>query len=139
MSKCQKCGKTYYTRECLNCRDNKINTKNTNEYNHIIKYIILAIVSITTITITIFFNMNSNPLIGKWKIEKNTLMGMEKIEFTKDKMIMMGIVSKVDYEIDKNKIFVTDEMGIGMVFTLINENTLYSEMMGMKRKYKKIQ
>ncbi len=63
---------------------------------------------------------------------------MPKIKFTKNKMITMGIISKVKYEIDGKTIYVTDETGTGMVFKMINKNTMYTEMLGGKIKYKKI-
>jgi len=98
---------------------------------------ILAFISISII---IFLNINSNPLLGTWKSGQKAMMGIQlgKMEFTKDKMIMMGIVSRVDYEIDGDTIFVTDETGTGMIFKMINDNTMYSEMLGMQTKYKKV-
>lgn len=156
MAKCEKCGKEYYTRECLNCRDNQykrtLNSNNkvdgskynpssnkTNSSNNM-KIIIPSVLAVVTIIVITIFNMTSNPLIGKWSTGQKAIMGMQlgKMEFTKNKMMMMGIVSKVDYEIDGDTIYVTDETGTGMIFKMINNNTMYSEMMGMRSKYKKI-
>ncbi|PHQ57077.1 MAG: hypothetical protein COA30_02625 [Sulfurimonas sp.] len=142
MAICDKCGKKYLTKECIHCRDNEYKysneaVKSVNNNKNIIQYMILAFISISII---IFLNINSNPLLGTWKSGQKAMMGIQlgKMEFTKDKMIMMGIVSRVDYEIDGDTIFVTDETGTGMIFKMINDNTMYSEMLGMQTKYKKV-
>ena len=82
MATCEKCGKTYYTKECLNCKNmteaeiRKIKKSKIN-----IPLIITISISIITIGIgTIIYKKNNNPLIGTWKSNKN-IMGMGKIEF----------------------------------------------------------
>ena len=152
MAKCLQCGKTYLTKECIHCRDqnyryNKeaiksiqgenINNNKDKVSNKLLLISITLIVLISILSYKIFF---TNPLLGTWESEQKSFMGMNlgKIEFTKNKMIMMGIVSKVDYEIDGNNIYVTDEMGTGMIFKIIDNKTMYSEMIGMKTKYKKV-
>jgi len=138
MATCEKCGKTYYTRECLNCKD-KTNSEIKNQKKIKNKYLLIPISLIIIISILIYKIFFTNPLIGEWKTNTNNLMGINlgKIKFTKDKMIMMGIISKVNYEINGKTIYVTDETGTGMVFKMINNNTMYSETIG-KIKYKKI-
>jgi len=143
MAFCNKCGKKYLTKECLDCKDKESNQnmmKNNRDRvsNKLLLIPATLIILISILSYKIFF---TNPLIGTWKSEQKTILGMQlgKIEFTKDKMIMMGILSKVDYEIDGKNIYVTDETGTGMIFKIIDDNTMYSEMMGMKTKYKKVQ
>jgi hypothetical protein len=83
----------------------------------------------------------SNPIIGKWQSEtKMPFMGksVSEIEFTKDKAYSMGMVSNVDYEIDGDKVIVTDEMKIGIVYEMIDKNTMKSNMLGMQTIYRKI-
>lgn len=41
------------------------------------------------------------------------------------------MMSKVDYEVDGDKIFVTEKAtGAGMVFKMINKDTIHSKTMG---------
>lgn len=112
----------------------KINTKdNDDDYKIVFKMI--GIIGAVIITIFIISKLStSNPIIGKWRSEKSIpFMGkmINEIEFTKDRAYSMGIVSNVNYEIDDNKIIVTDGMGIGVVYEMIDENTMKNNMLGM--------
>jgi len=141
MAICEKCGKKYLSKECLRCKNennnlNKINNQKINNKLLLIPTIILIITGI--LSYQIFF---TNPLIGTWQSNQKKLftINLGKIKFTKDKMIMMGIISKVKYEIDGKNIYVTDQTGTGMLFKIIDNNTISSELMGMKTIYKKIE
>lgn len=149
MAYCEKCGESYLTRECLNCRDNEYKkTLNSNnkvdgsKYNPSSsknnKIIIPSILAIILVLAIVIFNMSSNPLVGEWKMTQKSFMGMGKLKFTSDKMIMMGIVSRVDYEIDGDEVIVTDETGTGMIYKIIDNDTIYSELAGMKMRYKRV-
>ncbi len=147
MATCNKCGKQYMTRECLNCKKKEFNSGmvenihiNTNKdkvNNKLLLIPIGLIILISILSYKIFF---TNPLLGTWESGQKSFIGMQlgKMEFTKDKMITMGIISRVSYEIDGDNIYVTDETGTGMVFKMIDNKTMYSEMMGMKTKYRKV-
>ncbi len=84
----------------------------------------------------------SNPIIGKWQSETTIpFMGkiVNEIEFTENKEYGRGIVSNVDYEIDGNKIIVTDKSGIGIVYEMIDKDTMRNNMLGMQTIYRRIQ
>jgi len=139
MAICEKCGKEYLTKECLRCQY-KPNTKKYNDKvdNKLLLIPATLIILIAILSYKIFF---TNPILGTWQSEQKNFMGIKfgnKIEFTKDKMIMMGIISNVKYEIDGDNIYVIDKTGTGMLFKMIDKNTMYSELMGIKTKYKRI-
>lgn len=134
--KCDKCRKEYWTRECLNCKDNPNVGINNKSNKNIIFYIAAAISAV--VIIIMFLNINTNPLIGEWKANQKSFMGMGKLKFTKTRMETMGIVSKVEYEVDGNEVIVTDETGTGMTFKIIDKDTIYHELMGIKMTYKRI-
>lgn len=123
------------------------NTKNLlNNYGNDDKKTILKMLSFSgAIILTIFIiskMWTSNPIIGKWQSETTMpFMGkmINEIEFTKNREYGMGISSEVKYEIDGNKIIVTDAMGIGVVYEMIDKNTMKNNMLGMGETiYKKI-
>lgn len=141
--KCVKCGTEYMSRECPNCNkiisDEIINRyiKPKSKISKNLIIILSLIVGIATIG-TLISSINTNPLIGEWKATKSSILGMNKLKFTSKRMETMGIVSKVDYEIENNEVIVTDETGTGMIFKIIDKDTVYSEIMGIKTTYKKV-
>jgi hypothetical protein len=138
MATCNKCGNTYYSKECPYCNNKELYNQNKKINKKINKKLLLisigVIIIISLVSYKTFFQ---NPLIGTWKT-KQTIFGMNKIIFKKNTMNTMGIVSEIKYKIDGNTITVIDKMGTGMQFHLINKNKMYNELMGMKIIYKKI-
>lgn len=107
-------------------------------YDHNDKKTILKMISfIGAMILTIFIiskMWTSNPIIGKWQCETTMpFMGksINEVEFTENREYGMGISSKVKYEIDGNKIIVTDAMGIGVVYEMIDKNTMKNNILGM--------
>ncbi|MBE0515519.1 hypothetical protein [Sulfurimonas sp.] len=131
--KCEKCGKEYWTRECLNCKNNPNANKKS---NNLLLYLIVTIVAIAIIAL-INININSNPLIGEWN-SKSNILGKNKIIFKSDSIETMGMISKVKYDIEENRVIVTDEWGIGTIINIIDDNTLESNLAGIKTIYKKV-
>lgn len=116
-----------------------------NNYDNDDKKTILKMIGfIGAVIITVFIISKlwtSNPIIGKWQSEtKIPFMGkmINEIEFTKNRAYSMGIMSNVDYEIDGNKIIVTDGLGIGVVYEIIDKDTMKNNMLGMQTVYKRI-
>ncbi len=109
-----------------------------NNYDHDDKKTILKMIGfIGAVILTIFIISKlwtSNPIIGKWQSETTMpFMGkmINEIEFTKDREYGMGMSSEVKYEIDGNKIIVTDGLGIGLVYEMIDKDTMKNNMLGM--------
>lgn len=145
MAKCEKCGNQYYSKECPYCKEiawrksqgiNK--TVNINKNKMKSKIIATSLISIIAIIGFIIYNINSNPLIGKWKSNNRSLMGTIKIEFKENKMIFMGIVTKVKYEKDGNEVTVIDDTGTGMIYKIIDSDTIENNLMGLKTIYKRV-
>lgn len=76
------------------------------------------------------FSFPTNPLIGEWRPAQKTIINMGKLEFTKERMIMVGMTDKIQYEVLSNKVIVKDSTGTGLVFNIINNNTIHSAMFG---------
>jgi|GEM_PF-647149 len=114
----------------------KADKKNNN--NQIFK--ILGIIVIILIFITIYKNITittNNPIIGTWRT--NTIFGTMEIEFDKNTVSAFGGVTNVKYEIKENKIFVFDkDLKIGTYYIIYDQNTMYTEAMGIKTIYKRI-
>ena len=94
------------------------------------------------IIIVMMFNQNekisNNPLLGQWR-NKSTF-GIIEIEFKKNTVSAFGYTSKVNYEIEKNKITVFDtENKIGTIYTVQDANTMYTDMLGFKTIYKRVE
>jgi hypothetical protein len=159
MATCKICGNKYYAKECNHCkqmayektisRNNKIdyskykeNLKNKNKQPKIKcvnKNIIMSAIGIFILTIGIYiYQLNTNPLIGTWISNTESFNLMPKITFTKDEMITEGMVSKVIYRKENNKVIVTDKTGVGIIYKIINKNTIESDIGGMKTIYKKV-
>ena len=113
MAKCENCGNEYLTKECLKClnkeymknvnatyrTDNKLKTK---KKSYLVSIIFIAMIGIALTTL--YNNFNTNPLLGTWQMKKSMpMIGKMKMTFKKDKAIIMGIVSKVEYEINENQ------------------------------------
>lgn len=140
MATCQKCGNQFYSKECPYCKEIEWKKNNNIKTTKTKSKTIAATIMTTIILIvvgTIIYKMNSNPLIGTWKSNKN-IMGMGKIEFKEDKMIFMGIVSKVQYEKDGDDITVIDDTGTGMIYKIIDDDTIQNEIMGFRTIYKRV-
>jgi hypothetical protein len=83
----------------------------------------------------------SNPIIGKWRSETNyPFMGksIDEIEFTDENVYALGMRFKVKYEIDGNRIIVTDEFGIGTIYEVVDRNTIISNVLGFKTVLRRI-
>jgi len=137
MATCEKCKTKYISKKCPKCnnlksgyneKEKKLNNKK-----------IFASISILTISIIsiILINYNSNPLIGEWNTKSN-ILGNHKIIFKDDSIETMGMISKVKYKIEDDRVIVTDELGIGTIIKIIDENTLESNLAGIKTAYKRI-
>ena len=76
----------------------------------------------------------SNPIIGEWQSETVVPFigkSINTIEFTEDRVYSMGMVSKVNYEIESDKVIVTDGLGIGIVYEMIDKDTMKNNMLGV--------
>lgn len=89
--------------------------------------------------VVLFFTAcNSNPIIGKWKTtDKYTIM--KDITFENDKYVTMGMHIKCTYDIENNKVIVTDGTGIGSEWKIIDNNTISMRdlLMGREIIYKR--
>lgn len=118
--------------------------KNLNRNNQKNKSIFNIIGIGGVIIISLFFLSKlwtHNPIIGKWQSETNiSFIGksINEIEFTEDREYGVGITSKVKYEIEKNRVIVTDELGIGVIYEIIDNNTMRSNAFGMETIYRRI-
>ena len=105
-------------------------------------YKIIGFIGATFLTIIILSKIwTSNPIIGKWQSETNVSFigkSIKEIEFTEDREYSIGITSKVKYEIEKNRIIVTDELGIGVIYEILDNNTMRSNAFGMETIYRRI-
>lgn len=112
-----------------------IKSDNDNKNNNMLIQIFGAI-GVVAITILILTKLiSSNPVIGKWRSETNySFMGksVNEVEFTSDSEYALGMRFKVKYEIDGNRVIVTDETGIGTVFEVIDKNTIRSNALGFE-------
>jgi len=106
--------------------------------NQILK--ILGIAIIAFIFFSAYKNTSgtlNNPLIGKWRT--NTVMGTMEIEFDKNTASALGGTSRVNYEIKDNKILVFDEdLKMGTYYTVHDQNTIYTDLMGIRTVYKRV-
>lgn len=139
--KCDKCENDYFQKECPYCSGLVKAVSNNNNATSGQKATIIILVMALMIASVIIYSMNfSNPIIGKWRSEKAIpFMGHQTIEFTSNRMVMMGITSEVDYEVEGNKVIVTDATGTGIIFKVINDNKIKSELMGLGGIYKRVQ
>lgn len=139
MATCKKCENKYMSKKCPEC-NNVISKEIRKKYKKPKKklYDKLIIISIILAIITVSLNFiikDNNPLIGTWQMKKNMpMIGKMEMIFKKDKAIMMGIVSKVEYEIEDDEITVTDQTGTGVIFKIINKNTILYGAMGINMK-----
>lgn len=84
---------------------------------------------------------NQNPIIGKWKSETSfEFMGkiVDQVEFTSDREYAMGLSSKVTYQVEEHQIIVTDEWGIGVIYEMIDSQTMRTNIFGIETIYRKI-
>lgn len=82
-------------------------------------------------------NTLNNPILGKWRT--NTVMGTMEIEFDKNTASALGGTSRVNYEIKDNKILVFDEdLKMGTYYTIHDQNTIYTDLMGIRTVYKRV-
>ena len=90
-----------------------------------------------------------NPIIGRWKVDDKEslsgvgaglgLVGMDEIEFRADKMIMGSVVLEVSYEVDEDRVIVTNKKaGHGQVFRILDEDRIKFEVpMGLAIVYRR--
>ncbi len=57
---------------------------------------------------------------------------VNEMEFTSDSQYALGMKFKVKYEIDGKKIIVTDELGIGTIYEVVDKNTIKSNALGFE-------
>lgn len=82
--------------------------------------------------------MENNPLIGTWR--SKTILGIVEIEFKKNTVSAFGFTGKVNYEIEKNQITVFDiESRIGTIYKIHDKNTIYTDIIGIKTVYKRVE
>lgn len=110
----------------------------TKSNNSILK--ILGIALIAFIFFSVYKNTPNrlnNPILGKWRT--NTAIGTMEIEFDKNTASALGGTSRVNYEIKDNKILVFDEdLKIGTYYTLHDQNTIYTDLMGIRTVYRRV-
>lgn len=66
---------------------------------------------------------DSNPLIGKWQATKKVAL-IGTVEFTSDKVMYAGMFEEVKYEVRDNEVLVTDQMGMGSIYKIVDKNTM---------------
>ncbi len=138
--KCEVCGNNYIQRECPYCDGTFEDEPKIIKTLVNTKVILLLISAITSIGLFSIYTITQNPILGKWKSEKRLpVFGYQNIEFKKDTMNYMGMIEKVDYEIDGKEISVTDATGVGAIYTMIDENTISSKLMGLKSTFKRVE
>jgi len=133
MATCLKCGSKYLTKECQYC-ENKNSTRGLVINNKVAVVLIAVILSIIFMLVV---TTKSNPLIGEWR-SSSAILGNNKVVFRNNSMEMMGISSKVSYDIQDDRVIVTDSMGIGQIINIVDKDTLESNFAGIKTKYKRV-
>lgn len=96
---------------------------------------------IGTIILAIALHETPNPLIGKWRPQgKNVFPPTGDIEFSKDKVQMMGMTTTIKYDINPSKINLIDpNTETTIVFNIKDAKTIENTIFGVKTTYKKVE
>ena len=106
----------------------------------LIRFVVFIVVLVTVLFLgkmvveKLFF---SNPLVGKWRTQ--TAMGIREIEFRRGSMISFGTKTPVTYDIKENYVVVMDpSLQLGSKYTIIDNNTISTQLGNAKSVYKRV-
>ena len=121
-------------RQCMQERD-------WNPKHHPRIVVTIACVLIGSVIVAMVLYEAPNPLIGKWKPQgKNVFPPTGDIEFSKDKVHLMGITTLAKYKINHDTITVIDpSTHTNITFFIKDEKTIESNLLGVKTSYKKVE
>lgn len=95
--------------------------------------VIIGLVGKYILEQTLFYN----PLLGTWRAQ--TAMGIREIVFERDSMTSFGTKSPVTYDIKEKSIVVMDSsLQVGNLYTIIDKDTISSQMGNYKTMYKRV-
>lgn len=78
-----------------------------------------------------------NPLLGIWRAQ--TAMGIREIVFEKESMTSFGTKTSVTYDIKEKSVIVMDSsLQVGNLYTIIDKDTISSQMGNYKTMYKRV-
>lgn len=125
-----------------NPKENENPTKKMGKTTPGATIITAAIVTVMLMIGAIVVNYgNQNPIIGKWQSETSfEFMGkvVDQVEFSSDREYALGLSSKVTYQVEEHQIIVTDEWGIGVIYEMIDKETMRTNIFGIETIYRKI-
>lgn len=106
-----------------------------------IRFVVFIVVLITIVFLgkigveKLFF---SNPILGTWRTQ--TTMGIREIVFERSSMTSFGTKNPVTYDIKENYVVVMDPtLQLGNKYTIIDKNTISTQLGNAKSVYKRVQ
>ena len=107
----------------------------------LIRFVVFIVVLITIIFLgkigveKLFF---SNPILGTWRTQ--TTMGIREIVFERSSMTSFGTKNPVTYDVQDNYVVVMDPtLQLGNKYTIIDKNTISTQLGNAKSVYKRVQ
>jgi hypothetical protein len=80
----------------------------------------------------------SNPLLGTWRTQ--TTMGIREIVFERTSMTSFGTKNPVTYDVHENDVVVMDpSLQLGNKYTIIDKNTISTQLGNAKTVFKRVQ
>lgn len=80
----------------------------------------------------------SNPILGTWRTQ--TTMGIREIVFERSSMTSFGTKNPVTYDVQDNYVVVMDPtLQLGNKYTIIDKNTISTQLGNAKSVYKRVQ
>lgn len=106
-----------------------------------IRFVVFIVVLITIVFLgkigveKLFF---SNPILGTWRTQ--TTMGIREIVFERSSMTSFGTKNPVTYDVQDNYVVVMDPtLQLGNKYTIIDKNTISTQLGNAKSVYKRVQ
>ena len=106
----------------------------------LIRFVVFMVVLITIIFLgkigveKLFF---SNPILGTWRTQ--TTMGIREIVFERSSMTSFGTKNPVTYDVQDNYVVVMDPtLQLGNKYTIIDKNTISTQLGNAKSVYKRV-
>lgn len=79
----------------------------------------------------------ANPLLGTWRV--GTVMGIREIVFERSSMTSFGTKTPVTYDIQDGYVVVMDpSLQLGSKYTIIDKNTISTQLGSAKSTYKRV-
>ncbi len=107
----------------------------------LIRFVVFMVVLITIVFLgkigveKLFF---SNPILGTWRTQ--TTMGIREIVFERSSMTSFGTKNPVTYDVQDNYVVVMDPtLQLGNKYTIIDKNTISTQLGNAKSVYKRVQ